>query len=192
MAINLEELGITKDDLIERVVESATATLLSGHTFDEDGEEVQCDSWLRRELDKSIKTIIDASVQRIAEENVKPVVEAKVDSLVIQDTNSYGEKKGEPMTFVEYLVRRAEQWMTEEVDYDGYSKAEKGRDSYNWRAHKTRCAQIIDKRIEYGVKHAMELAVTNANGTLVAGLAKTAELKLREIADALAVTVKVK
>jgi hypothetical protein len=108
-ALTIEALGLSKDELIERLIDKAAEDLLSDRTYDEDGEPYgRRHSQFRAALDKRIAERIDKAIDEIAAKNVLPNVAAYVEGLCLQATNEWGEKKGAPVTFIEYLVKRAE------------------------------------------------------------------------------------
>jgi hypothetical protein len=188
---DLETLGFTKDELSERVVERICEQLLTTTYYDEDdedGEPCTRESQVSRSLKELVKTRLDAKVAEIAEKHVLPKIDAMVEDLSLQETNKWGEKKGSPVTFIEYLVERAERYLTEEVNYDGKSRKE--ADSYSFRAYGTRVSQLVHKQLDFEIKIAMEQAVKTVNHNLKEGLAKTVQIKLEEIAKALKVEIK--
>jgi hypothetical protein len=180
-------LGLSKEELQERVIESLCDRLLSGRGG-EDGDTFY-DSPMKRALDKAIHAHIDGAVAKMAEEHVLPRVTEMVENITLQATNQWGEKKGEPMSFVEYMVQRADAYLREEVDYEGQSKEEK-RDSYGWKKYGTRAAALVHKHLHYRVEEAMKAALANANHAIVGGLEETVKIKLQEVAAALKVEVK--
>jgi hypothetical protein len=189
--ISIEDLGLTKKELAARIVDRAAEQLLNEffQEVDEDGEEYTDTrpTKFRTLMQAQVKEKIDNAVEAIALKNVLPNVETYVENLCLQETNKWGEKRGEPLTFTEYLVKRAEAYLTEQVNYQGKVKAE---DSYNWRPHQTRVAHIIHEHMNFHIKRAMEEAVKNVNTGLAVGLTETVRLKLEEIAQSLKLDVK--
>lgn len=191
--ITIESLGITEEELQQRVVERiaglAMTKIVEGYDYD-DEQVFRYDgaSALSKDLDKLIKEKIDAKVNEIADAHVLPGVESMVENLTLQETNRWGEKVGEPVTFIEYLIHRAENYMTEKVDYNGKSKSEAG--SYSWSGTQTRVSHLVEKHLHYSIENAMKAAVKNANDVIVKGLNETVKIKLKEVADGLKVNVK--
>jgi DNA-binding transcriptional regulator YiaG len=184
--MDLEALGFTQEELQERVVDRCCSQVLSGVTYDEEGEEIDTDSAFARKLDEKIRAHIDSAVTAICDKHVLPLVTERIEGLVLQETNKWGEKVGEPVTFVEYLVKRAENYLTEKVTYDG-----KAPDHYS-KATQTRITQMIDQHLHYHISTAMQQALTTANSAIVEGIQETVRLKLSEFAAALKVTVETK
>ena len=190
----LETLGITREELAEKMISRAVENLLAEivEYTDHEGEDATARraSPFARIMEQRIKERIDAEITRIAEAHVLPNLTDKIENLIIQETNQYGEKVGKPTTFIEYLIGRAETYLTEKVDHDGKSKGEAG--SYGWTGAQTRVTHIVHRHLQHSIAIAMQDAVKNANKLLVEGLQETARIKLGEIAASLKVNVAVR
>ena len=188
--IDLEELGITKDELINRVVEKIADRMLEGsiHT-DEYGDEYTGSTDFNRKLDKAIEKRIDVAINTLADEKVLPNVIEYVKKLTLDETNKWGESKGKPVTFIEYMVLRAEAYMTEPVNYEGKPR---GKDNYHWSASGSRISHEVHKYLQYEISTAMKEIIKDANTTLAKGLQETCKIKMAEIAKGLKVKVEVK
>jgi hypothetical protein len=188
--VNLEALGISKEELtnklLDRLVEDFTTEPAWDH---EDGAEYRKRSTMSEQITKQIKAHIDAEVQRLGDQHVLPRVTEIIEGLVIQTTNSYGEKRGEPVTFIEYLISAADAYMREDVDYNGKPRA---RDSYNWSKHSTRITYMVDKHLQYSIEIAMKKALADANSAIVGGLEAAVKHALKVSTEKLSVTVKTK
>lgn len=175
------ELGITQEELLERVLERAAEQVVE-HFVSEDTA--------RRTMQDVVRTAIDDVAERMASEVAEPLVQGQIESVSLQRTNEWGEAKGEALTFIEYLVKRAEGYFIEPVDHHGKTKSE-SRSSYDWRSAQTRIAHMIDKHLQYSIKIAMEKALETANSKIVEGIQKTVKMKLDEVTKSLKVDVKV-
>lgn len=187
MELNLEALGFTKEDLQQRVVENIAAQLL-GDTYsdDEDHSYIKA-SQLQRKLEELITERIDEVVKTQAEAHILPRVNEMIENITIQSTNQWGEGKGTPVTFIEYLVKRAEEYMVEIVDSHGTGK---GEGKYQWSGRQTRITHLIEKHLHYSIKTAMEDSLKIATSAIAQGIHETARIKLNEIAASLKVEVK--
>lgn len=182
MSIDLNALGFTQEELQNRVVEQIVGQLLSGRADEEDF----ADSEFADKLAKAATDMMEREINRIADEHLVPRVAEMIESVCLQRTNEWGEKKKEePLTFREYLVKRAEAWLMEPVDFQGKTVE---RTSYG-RADLTRVTYLVDKHLSYTIESAMKNAVEAANKSIVGGIAETVKLKLSEISRTLAVTV---
>lgn len=188
-AITLESLGITEKEIIGRVVDKIVDRLLEDQIrFSGDGEE---EGWretgFAKELDKRVKGHIDSTVSALFDAHVMGRIEELVNGLTLQATNEWGEAKGETITFVQYLIQRAETYMTEQVNYDGKSRS---KDHYGaWTAHGTRISSLVEKYLNFHIEKAMKTIVAKGNETLVSGIEETVKIKLAEIAEKLTVEV---
>jgi hypothetical protein len=179
--MTLEELGFTKEELQERVVEQAVCQLMRGVSYDEDGNPCDVTSGFKRKLDESLRKQIDTAINQLAEKHVLPNITSYLESLTLQETNKWGEKTKKSLTFIEYLVQRAEAYMVEEVDHNGKSKAE-SNDSW-WRGSQTRVAFLINQHLQYNIKSAMEDALKSANSQIAIGIAETVKLQLKDLLE---------
>lgn len=189
MDTNLELLGFTREELQDRVVTRLCDSLMHTESGDDEGRCFIGDSDFARKLNEQVKKLIDAEVVTLADKHVKPHIETMFADLVMQETTKWGEKKGEPLTFIEYLTKRADAYYTEEVNHSGKTKSE---DSYNWTRATTRGAYMIDKHLQYSIETAMKNALANANSAIVGGLKDAVTIKLEEVAKALKVSVTTK
>lgn len=188
MEITLELLGMTKEQMQELVIARAAERLLRWEVR-EDGVEVPpTESKLGKRLEAVVVKQIDAKVAELAEKHVLPNVSLYVETLVLQETNKWGEKIGKPVTFIEYLVQRAAAYLKENVDFEGKGRDEK--DSYLWKGTQTRLTHLVHRHLHYSIETAMKNALTVANGAIATGIAETAKLKLDELSKSLRVEVK--
>lgn len=190
--ISLEQLGLTQDELTNRVVDRVADRVLREQGFDEDGFEMDHPSTFAREIQKAIRDRIDAKVNEIGDKHVLPKVSEMIENVVLQETNRWGEAKGEKLTFVEYLVQRAHSYITEPVDFHGKAKSEM-RDAYDrsrFGAGQTRISHMIHQHLHYHIERAMKQALADANSQIAKGLHETVKLKLNEVVGKLKVDVK--
>lgn len=189
--LDLEALGISKEELQDRIVERAVERLFETAGMDEYGDEVIEKSPLAGRLEKAVRSAIEARVSKIAEDHVLPITGELVESIVLQETNQWGEKKGTPVTFREFLVQRADAYLREPVDYHGLGKSE-SRDSYNWNSKNTRVVHLIHQHFDFRIKEAMEQAVKVANESIAGGIQEAVKVKLAEVVNGLKVQVQTK
>lgn len=170
-------VSLTRDEVIDRVVERIMADLENG-------------AGIAVPLDRAITAQVDAAVKRVAEEKILPLVKNGIDTLILQHTNAWGEKVGAPVTFIEYIIQRAEAYLTELVNYEGKSKSENPF-SY-WQGTQTRITQMVHQHLHYSIQTAMEKALKDANSAIIGGIEATVKIKLQEVADKLKVTATAK
>lgn len=176
--MDLKELGFTKEELQQRVIDQIVSQVLAGATYDEDGNEIETKSRFARELDSKIQKHIEETIDKVAKKHILPNVKDYVEKLTLQETTKWGEKRGAKLTFIEYLVSRAEAWITEEVNHNGKSK---DQESYSWRGCQTRIAHMIHEHLQYNIERAMKEALSNANASIAKGLQETVKIKLAEV-----------
>lgn len=192
--LTLESLGLSGEELQERIIEKACERLLSNPFYSyEDGQQYEYigDSPFCKEIDKRIKDNIEKRFDQIAQEHILPHITERIQNLIVHQTNEYGEKKGESMTLVEYLVEKAEDFMLEEVDYNGNPKGKR----MSWERmdpEKTRLAHQIHQYLHNHIEKAMKEVVGSANKTISEALAETCKIQLTNISNKLKVAVTTK
>ncbi|TPK14131.1 hypothetical protein [Mesorhizobium sp. B2-5-11] len=190
--ITLESLGLDQDKLAEKLVDRLAQNMLTSIGYDEDGEDGE--DWFgtspfAKKLNTLVKARLDQVVNDLADKHVLPRVNEMVETLVLQRTNQWGEKVGNPVTFKEYLCQRAEAYMQEEVSYEGKPK---GTDSFSWRAQGTRVAYMIDKHLHYSIESAMKDAFQSVNTSIAKGLEVATKQAISDVTSKLKVTVATK
>jgi hypothetical protein len=188
MALDLAELGLTKEELQERVVEKICERMLSEHAYHPEDGEYKENSKFSTEIQKLVKERLNKSINDLAEQHILPNVSRYVENLTLQETNRWGEKSGKTMTFIEYLVARAESYLREDVNFEGKSKEENS--GYSWSKSQTRIVWLVNKHLQYSIESAMKEAVRTINDAVTEGLEKTVKVKLEEIAKSLKVNLK--
>lgn len=170
----LEALGLNTEDLAERVVDQAVHTLLYSSGFNpETEEEVTYENKFKRAIEAKIQQAVDQKIAAIAEEHILPRVGELIEKANMMQTNRYGEPKGEPMTFKEYIAYRAENYMSEDVDINGKSKTE--GDSYNWRSCGPRLTVLMRSYIRGSMETAAKGAVADINKVIAKNIEKAAK-----------------
>ena len=186
MEISLEKIGLSEEALAERVVNKLVDDILVSLDYDEETQEWNGSSTFLTRLDKMVKDRLNQVIENIGQNHVLPKVTEMVETLVLQETNTWGEKVGKPLTFIEYMVSRAEAYMREPVNFNGKTKAE---DSYSWKSNTTRISYMIDKHLQYSIESAMKQALKDANASITKGLEEAVKISLREATNKLSVKV---
>lgn len=185
----LEALGISRDDIIEKVIERCVDAIMNTKYYDaEDGEPYSARNDVEKRITELCKKRVDERVQEIAEAHILPNVSERIESICLQETTKWGEKVGKPLTFIEYLVHRADTYLTEPVSYDGKSKSEAG--GYSWSGTQSRITYMIHHHLQYSISTAMKDAVSHVNAALSKGLQETVRLQINEIVSSLKVVTR--
>lgn len=188
----LESLGIKAEDLGERIVDQAVYALLNSTGFDPDNEEeTRYDSKFKREIEARIQKAVDEKISALAAKHLVPRVSEMIENANLQKTNNYGEKRGEPLSFIEYLVERAESYMTERVDYAGQSKEESGS-SYNWRDYGPRLTVLMKTHIRTELENITKKAMGDVNSTFAKAVEQCAKDAISAAAETFKISVSVK
>lgn len=186
--MDLAELGITEEELQRRIVDRMCDKLLTTSHFDEDMDEFVGASEFKRALDKEIKSRIEAAAKRVCDQTIGKQLDELVDGLILQKTNEWGEKKGEPVTLVEYLIGYATEYLNEKVNFEGKTKK---ADSYgSWTPVGNRLAAAIDRHLHYAAETAVKELLASANKTIAGGIEATVRTQLKELSKKFAIEVK--
>jgi LPS O-antigen subunit length determinant protein (WzzB/FepE family) len=190
----LKALGVSPEDLADRIVDQAVNALLSYSGFGPDGdeEEVRYETKFKREIEKRVQASVDAKIAALAAEHVLPRVGEMIEQADMRKTNGYGEAKSPPMTFKEYIAYRAEVYMTEDVDYHGNSKADletQNKSTYDWRNCGPRLTVLMRSYIRDTLEKQAKAAVTDVNQVIAKNLAKAAQDAITAATANLKVTV---
>ena len=179
------------DSIHNKTYRNHTSRMLSTTcTINEDGETASRDSSFKRKLDAEIKKGIDAAVTALADKHILPHAATMIENITLQETNKWGEKTGQNMTFVEYLVQRAEAYMTEGVNYEGKSKDEAR--GYSWTGTQTRITHMVHEHLHYSIETAMKQSLKDANSSICKGIEEAVKIKLAEALQGLKTTVQTK
>lgn len=189
----LEALGINADELANRVVDQAVDALLYSTGFNpETEEEVTYESNFKRAIEKKIQGVVDQKISEIAEAHIMPRVGEMIEKADMRKTNMYGEPQTPSLTFKEYMAYRAENYMTEDVDFQGRSKADleaKGESTYNWRKSGPRLTVLMKMHIADSMDKAAKAAVNDVNTAIAKSIEKAAKEAIASAASAIKVSV---
>ena len=189
----LEALGITREELAERIIESAVDQLLSSTGFNpETEEETRYESRFKREVEARVQQAVDAKIAALAEVHVLPRVGEMIEAADMRKTNRYGEPVSQSMTFKEYIAHRADVYMTEDVDFHGNSKADleaKGDSTYNWRSCGPRLTVLMRSYIRDSLEKQATAAVADVNKVIAKNIERAARDAITSAASNLKVQV---
>jgi hypothetical protein len=185
----LTDFGLDIESLGDRIVDKCVETLLSSSGFDhETSQETRYESRFKQEIQKRIKEALDSKISALAEEHLIPRVGQMIESANLQHTNNYGEPKGEPLTFIEYIVSRAECYMSEPVNWKGKTRQE---ESYNWSLEGPRLAVLMKLHIKETLEKEAKSAVSDVNKVIAKNIEAAAKSAIASAANSLKVSVSV-
>ena len=172
------------------VVDRVSRDVLEGTAISEDEEESTIPSQFKRLIDAAVQKRIDQRVTELADTHILPNVVELVEKARFQETNRWGEPtEGKPrMTFQEYLVKRAEEYLSEQVNFEGKSKSEK--DSYgSWNPTQTRLTYLVHQHLQYEFNTVIKNVMAGAIGTVARAIHETVRIQLNEVAAKMTVNV---
>jgi len=175
----LEALGVSAEDLAERIVDQAVHSLLYSTGFNQETEEeVTYENKFKRAIEAKIQQTVDTKISAIAEEHILPRVGEMIEKADMRKTNRYGEPQTPSLTFKEYIAHRAESYMTEDVDYQGKSKVDlegKNESTYNWRSCGPRLTVLMRNYIRDSLEASAQAAVSDVNKAIANNIEKAAK-----------------
>jgi len=173
--MKIEDLGLSQEKLTQLVVDQIIDNAYDGESYI---GESSIGAQIEKQLQDKVTASIDETVERIGNEVILPKVTEMIENHIVQQTNEWGEAKGEPKTFVEHLIARADYYMQEPVNHEGKTKKE---DNYNWRQNTTRICYLVDKHLQYSISTAMEAALKEANSSIAEGLKKAVSIQIDQV-----------
>lgn len=133
----LQAIGLNQEELADRVVDNLVDRFYDDRDFN------KC-------LHDKVISTLNSKIDAIANTIIAPMIENMLSNIVIQETNQFGEKKYEsvPVSFIEYITARADEYLSEPVDNCGRSKEECAEKRESWDpSRKTRLQHIVNGRI---------------------------------------------
>lgn len=196
MEFNCEMLGITQEEMIDRVVEALSDKLLTDRRmfcdeYGNDGETSVSSSFAKR-MEKIIADRIDARIEEIGNQYVIPRVDDMISGFVLQKTNNWGEKTGKSVTLTEYIVARAEEYASEKVDFNGRSESECRSYHTSFSPYTTRIPYLIDKHIGFAIERMSKEVLSRAFGVASDSLKSAVEVALKDAASKVKISATIK
>ena len=188
MATAITELGFTKEEIEQKVVNKIAEELMTEYVYDDEEGERPESTRLAQHFRDVVRKRLDRELERLCETYIVPNVRQIIESVTLQKTNDWGEKIGESQTFVEYLTKSAQDYLSQPVDFEGKPTT---RNSYN-RNEQTRLVHLVHRHLHYSIETAMSNAVEIVKGAIQPALEETVKLKLSEIAGSMKVQLTTK
>ena len=118
----LEQIGITKDELINRIVDRALG-ITAGYeqTGEESWQEIPFSSVVDEKIEKSIGNLIDSMKSKI-QTQIDIIMLKKIEEVFkapFQPVDRWGDKKGEVTTIKDMIANEAQDFWAQKVDEDG-------------------------------------------------------------------------
>lgn len=175
----LKALGVTPEKLIEAAVDRLLDRRLGGEYADvEDAIRQQTQEIAIKQLNEKVEAYLS--------EHMRPVIDRAVEMLSVPNTNRYGEPKGEPMPFIEYVTKCANEHLTEMVGEDGR------KEQYGSNFKQTRLMWYFNKYLGHSVNTAINAAVGKSLEALGDSIAKLVKEKTEAMVAVSRVEVRVK
>jgi len=180
-----------EDEFVKQINIHGTDAVVSYNILpeDKDGNKDFTSSPFALKFNNVVIEQIDKTVEALAEIHLLPKINEIIETMTMQKTNDWGEKIGQKLTFIEYLAKKAGEYMNEQVDYQGKPKF---KGSYDWKGTQTRITYLLNQHLHYSIEEAMKNALQITNSAIASGIQETVRLKLAEISTVLKIGLDVK
>lgn len=167
----LEQVGITKEEIIDRIVEKALGmTADYKQTGEESWEDIPLSSVVDKKITDAIGNLV-GSMKKTIQERIEEIMTAEVEkvfTLPFQPVTQWGEKKGELTTIRDIIAKEASDYWNKIVD-------ERGNPDNQYGNKQTRA-----------VFHARQIMTEYYDKELVATVKEMAEDLKKKIPDTIA------
>lgn len=154
----LKMLGITRKDILDRLVDKLAEELLSESHEDNGGGLAIA---VEKELQKRMSDAVSSALANIT----APTIAEAIKTFKLTETNTWGEPKKEPKTFTEYLMDHAKEFLAQPVKYNGETDT-----GYSSDKKHTRLVFLAKQSVEKEVLEAVKKMFLEAHQTINAGL----------------------
>lgn len=125
-AINLDALGITKEEILNRAAEKAAADILGEDLYD------YAENMLKKRINETVEKVLEDRIEKTLSEVMGRILEEEV-----TPRNIWGEKQGEPTTIKAALSERAREFWQVRVGNDGKPSQYGGQPRHEWLVQQT-------------------------------------------------------
>lgn len=153
--IPFEALGISRDELINKIVDAAVEDLLSSVSTDDEGNSYKMSSRLREDFNTELTKRISSTVSGLVDSLVTPEY---IRTTTFPRYSKYGEKKGDPLTFKEFVEQCVNKILDSRIDDSG-KILEPG--SYGYDRGKHFMSGLVEKTIERELREAIQKGLIN-------------------------------
>ena len=152
----LEMIGLTQEQLTERVIAGLVDKLAERNVKDEDDRYTRT---LREACQSRLSSLVDAAVAKIADERLQGMCDKLVSGKLLQPTNEWGDDRGKAFPLSEYITKQSHDYLFTKVNSRGESSG------YQDKA-KTRLEWLLDNSISATVKQIVEEKMGDAGNLL--------------------------
>ena len=178
MSTIFEQIGITQEELIERIVDKALGcTAEYKQTGEESWEDLPFSEVVDNKISKALSGIIDA---------LKPAIQEKIDCLIekevekvftspFQRVDRWGEPKGKPITIRDIIATETQDYWSTIVDHNGKPSSEYHSDKQQRSVYyaKKVMTQVYDKELVSVVQNIAKDLKSRIPATIADEMTKT-------------------
>lgn len=177
MDFSCEQLGITKEEMQERIVQAIATTLITSREtmwteWDEE-EEGDVPTSFGKKMQEHIEKTLQERLDLMFAQFVKPGLHDVIDKMTFQESNRWGEPRKEAETFKEFFARVMEEHLKEDVDSKGQTRAGAKRSGRTFYKEGT--------RLEVAIGHYLNSHVRDAVNGIVAEGDKQMSILLKDL-----------
>lgn len=178
MTIDLSAIGMTQEEAQERLIVKLVERFC-GLANREEGGYVEDRIW--NTFNEQSQKMLNNIIVKLVEEKVAPILVEKVDTLILQPTNRWGEKKKEQLSLVEYLTQVGAEYLTEEVNKEG--------DKKGYGDKQPRICQLLHSGLQKDIQDAVKNCVIGINKTLAETITEVIKNQLEQMLKTVKVAV---
>lgn len=184
MQFDLQALGLSVEEIQQRVIDGIVEQICTDKMEDENGDLVYVTSHFKQRITDVVLKRVDEQIERIVSPILEPQVDHWLESVRIQQTNTYGQPKTEPETLLEYSIRSLNEYCYTGVDWQGRTAEQRRKaGSSNWseRSETNRITFMIDQKLSKFMEEQMKDALKSANEAITGGLAAAVKFELQKL-----------
>lgn len=186
----LATLGITREDVLSCTAKELAKQIL-GQDDEGEYESANLEPMVTRETRKFIDAKVTDTVMAECEKFFAPLIETKLADYVFQQTSSWGEKQGAPMTMTEFIEKKITAFMLEEVDSNGRTQEQCRARHDSFYKQGPRIAIAINQYFAIAMKTAMDQVLNDSASILNEGIKEAASTALGTIHTRLTAKIEV-
>ena len=168
MDFNCEMLGISQEEMQNRVVNAIAEKLMSKTIMTQWDENEDQEKIVNTKFAKAVIDKINEHFKNKVDELFNEQIAGKIDNLltnyIIKETNQLGESLGKERTVTEFIIERFNVFIKEQVDSKGNPKRK--NDCY-FKPQGTRLTVAVDTYFKDHLEKAMKTILKNTDKTLI-------------------------
>jgi CRISPR/Cas system type I-B associated protein Csh2 (Cas7 group RAMP superfamily) len=177
MGISIEDLGITKQEMQDRVV-NQLCNEITGRHDDESEYSYFSESSIKTKMREYLQEIVDKKTREVIDEKVLANFEKYLQELIIKPSSRWGEKEEAPVSIEDYIEKTISLTMAETVDSTGRGREDRSYSYYG--SHSTRLEYLINRKISAEIETSFKSVLVDVKASLQSHIEAQIKNKLTE------------